>query len=83
MRSFSPFEMFSVVNPGSEARLQEHVFNASETVTGLAHRYYRNWSEWRLIADRNRVVDVRRIEPGARLLIPELPLERGRFESYE
>ncbi len=82
MRSLSPFEIYSTSNPGSDAYLVEHVFDASETITGLAHRYYRNWSLWRLIAERNGIADVRRIEPGTRLLIPEQPLERGRFESY-
>ena len=82
MRSLSPFEIFSVLNPDSDAYLVEHVFDASETITGLADRYYQDWSDWRLIADRNAIADVRGLEPDARLVIPEQLLGRGRFESY-
>ena len=81
MRDISPFEQFSGLSPVEDAYLREHVFNASETITGLAHRYYGDWTLWRIIATRNNIVDVRRIEPGTRLLIPELPPERGSFES--
>jgi nucleoid-associated protein YgaU len=80
MRSISPYERFGEFNPDTDANLKTHVWNASDTVTGLAHRVYEDWRQWRLIADRNRLVDVRQIEPGTILLIPEQPLERGQFE---
>jgi hypothetical protein len=80
-RSVSPYERFGGLRPYSDARLREHVYAAHETVTGLAHRYYGDWRMWRIIAERNQLRDVRRIEAGTRLLIPERPLERGRYES--
>lgn len=77
MRSVSPYERFGQVSPARDAYLALHTFNASETLTGLAQRYYSDWRLWRLIADRNALVDVRRVAPGTELLIPEKPLERG------
>lgn len=80
-RSISPYERLGELSPVSDAYLKEHVYNASETITGLAHRYLNDWRQWRLIATRNQIADVRRIPTGTRLLIPEKPLEAGRFES--
>lgn len=80
-RSISPFERFGGPSPYSEARAREHVFAAFETFTGLAHRYYKDWRLWRTIAERNDIADVRQVEPGTRLLIPDRPLESGRYES--
>lgn len=80
-RSIPPFERFGKFSPQTDANLVEHVFNASETITGIAHRRLGDWRLWRLIADRNGIVDVRQIAPGTRLLIPQKPLQRGRFES--
>ena len=80
MRSISPYERHGQYRPEEDANLQEYVFNDSDTVTGLAHRFYGDWRLWRLIADRNDIVDVRKIPSGTVLLIPERPLERGRFE---
>lgn len=77
MRSVSPYERFGEVSPVADAFLTVHTLDASETITGLAHRYYGDWRLWRLIADRNGIVDARRIAPGTILLIPERPLERG------
>lgn len=81
MRSVSPFERFSEYRPDADAFMAAHVFAAGETLTGLAHRYYGDWRDWRLIADRNAVVDARLIETGTVLLIPARPPERGSFES--
>lgn len=80
-RSISPYERYGEPSPAEEAHLIVHVFNASETISGLAHRYYGDWRLWRRIAERNNIVDVRRIEPGTQLLIPPKPVERGRYES--
>lgn len=80
MRSISPYERFGQLAPVEDGRLRVHVFNASETLTGIAHRFLGDWRLWRLIADRNSIADVRRIEPGTSLLIPQKPLERG-YES--
>ena len=81
MSNLTPYERFGAYRPAEDANLREHVFNGTETISGLAHRYYNDWRLWRLIATRNNIADVRRIEPGTRLVIPERPLERGRYES--
>lgn len=80
-RSISPYERWGGLSPYTDARLREHVYAAHETLTGLARRYYGDWRLWRLIADRSGVADPRAIEPGTRLLVPEKPLQKGRYES--
>lgn len=80
-RSISPYERWGGLSPYSDAFLREHVYAAHETISGLAHRYLGDWRLWRLIADRNRLADVRAIPSGTRLLIPARPLQRGRYES--
>jgi nucleoid-associated protein YgaU len=81
MRSVSPYELYGNLAPATDAYLAEHIVVAGETLTGLAHRYYQDFREWRLIADRNRIADARAIEPGTLLLIPGRPPERGSFAS--
>lgn len=81
MRSVTPYERFGEPSPEPDAHLEEQFFRAGDTISGLAHRAYGDWRLWRLIADRNSIVDPRKIEPGTRLLIPPQPLERGRYES--
>jgi len=81
MRSVTPYERFGEPSPEPDAYLEEIIFRAGDTISGLAHRTYGDWRLWRLIADRNAIVDVRKIEPGTRLLIPPQPLESGRYES--
>jgi nucleoid-associated protein YgaU len=80
MRSISPYEEFGKFTPDEDARLEEYVWTASDTISGLAHRKYGDWKLWRIIADRNKISDVRAIKPGTILLIPERPLEKGIFE---
>lgn len=79
-RSVSPYEEFGRFNPDEDANLIEHAFRDGDTISGLAHRYFGDWRLWRLIAVRNRIEDVRKIPIGKILLIPERPLERGRYE---
>jgi nucleoid-associated protein YgaU len=81
-RSISPYEKFGEINPDTDANAIVHVFDASETITGIAHRYYGDWTLWRLIADRNNISDPRQIEPGTQLVIPSRPLEKGELESF-
>ncbi len=81
-RSISPFERYGAATPVQDAVLIEHSFTAGETISGLAHRYYDDWRLWRVIAERNRIVDARQIAPGTLLLIPEQPLEIGVYESF-
>jgi nucleoid-associated protein YgaU len=80
-RSIPPYERFGEPSPVTATRLRPHLFVAGETVHGLAHRYFEDWRQWRLIADWNGIRDARRIAPGTVLMIPAAPLQTGRFES--
>lgn len=79
-RSVSPYERFGVFRPDEDANLKEVVFRDGDTISGLAHREYGDWRLWRIIAERNKLEDVRQIPIGKILLIPERPLERGSLE---
>jgi nucleoid-associated protein YgaU len=81
MNTLSPYERFGQLRPTTDAGLEEYVFAARDTLSGLAHRKYGDWRMWREIAERNELVDVRQIEPGTKLLIPERSLEMGAYES--
>jgi len=81
MRSITPYERFGQANPDADSLLVEFTFRAMDTLSSLAHRFYQDWRQWRVIADRNNIIDVRTIEPGTVLLIPPRPLEPGRYES--
>lgn len=83
MRSTPPFERFSVYAPFRDAHLAEHVYSDHETLAGIAHRYYGDWRRWTLIAERNDIVDARRIEPGTVLLIPGRTLAVSEEEALE
>lgn len=80
-RSISPYERYGAASPATDAALQIHVWDATDTISLLAHRFYADWRLWRVIADRNKIVDPRRIEIGAQLIVPRRPLETGRYES--
>jgi nucleoid-associated protein YgaU len=80
MRSISPYERFGRFRPDEDANLKQHVFRDGDTISGIAHREYGDWRLWRIIAERNRIEDVRQIPQGKILLIPERPLERGIYE---
>ncbi len=81
MRNLTPYERYGEPNPEPDAHLEEFTFRAGDTISGIAHRFYGDWRLWRVIADRNSIVDVRVIPIGTRLLIPPRPLESGRYES--
>jgi nucleoid-associated protein YgaU len=85
-RSVSPFEQYGTATPASDLALTVYVFNMSDTISGLAYRFYGDWTMWRLIAERNQEAiaagqqigaDVRQIAPGTRLLIPQMPVQTG------
>lgn len=80
-RSISPFERYGVALPDSDASLQIHTFTSTDTISGIADQYFGDWREWRVIAERNKIEDVRQIATGTQLVIPRRPLETGRYES--
>jgi nucleoid-associated protein YgaU len=81
MSSLTPYERHGQPSPDPDARVQEYTFKVTDTISGLAHRFYGDWRLWRLIADRNGIKDVRYIPVGTVLLIPERPMQQGRYES--
>lgn len=81
MRSISPYERFGKAAPAGDAQLRIHTFVVTDTVSGLAEKYLDDWRLWRLIAERNEIGDVRKIEPGTLLIIPRRPPEKGTYES--
>lgn len=81
MYTLTPYERFGSAAPEPDAYLEERTFRAGDTLSGIAHQAYGDWRKWRVIADRNSIVDVRAIAPGTRILIPPAPLESGRYES--
>ena len=80
MRSISPYERFGEFRPDEDANLKQHIFRDGDTITGIAHREYGDWRLWRIIAERNKIEDVRQIPSGKILLVPERPLEKGIYE---
>ena len=80
-RSISPYERYGVAAPDADAALRRHVWNATDTLSGLADKYLGDWREWRRIARRNQIADPRRIETGTLLIIPQRSLDKGAYES--
>lgn len=82
-RYTTPFENHGIATPGTDAALRVHVWTGPDTISNLADKYLGDWMLWRLIAShpKNAIEDVRKIAPGTVLVIPERPLEKGRYES--
>ena len=80
-RSISPFERYGAARPIEDAVLQTHVYIVTDKLSALANTYLGDWRLWRLIAEKNNITDARQIEIGQLLIIPQLPLKTGRYES--
>jgi hypothetical protein len=63
-------EQFKQLNPTSPDRTHSHVIQSSDTLAGIAARFYQRSGEWRSIAAANGIADPRRLTPGAFLTIP-------------
>lgn len=61
----------------SPDRTHGHVLRRDETLAKLALTQYGKSSEWRRIADANRIGDPRRLQPGKRLVLPSIPVSGG------
>lgn len=48
-----------------------HVVRQGDSLSSIAAEVYRNATQWRLIAEANRIDNVRRLMPGMRLTIPK------------
>jgi nucleoid-associated protein YgaU len=59
-------------NPTSGGASSERIWTAAEgdTLALIAHREYGDATQWRRIADANRLSDVRRLAPGTTLVVP-------------
>lgn len=79
-RSVSPYEKYGAANPFTDASLRIHSFSATDSLSGLAYKYYGDWELWRVIAERNKIRDPRQVEIGTQLIIPQLPLKKGEYE---
>jgi nucleoid-associated protein YgaU len=51
---------------------KQHIVRRGETLSGIAHREYKDASLWRKIAQRNNLLNPRHIRPGMTLAIPPL-----------
>jgi len=80
-RSISAYERYGVFVPQADPRLRVHIFNGSETLSGLAHWVYGDWRLWKRLANHNGIRDVRQIAAGTRLFIPPRPVQKGRYGS--
>jgi nucleoid-associated protein YgaU len=54
-----------------------HTLITGDTLDRIAARYYRDPTRWRLIAERNGIVDPLALPIGSPIYIPDLPV-RGR-----
>lgn len=63
-------EQLKQLGLSSPDRTHSHVVEGRDTLSSIAHRYYRNAGEWRIIADENGIDDPRRINTGKFLKIP-------------
>lgn len=80
-RSISPFERYGQARPVEDAALQIHVFIVTDTLSNLSQQYLGDWRLWRVIAERNNIIDPRQIEAGTQLIIPRIPKAKGNYES--
>lgn len=65
-------EQLEQLNLSSPDRTHGHVIQQGETLSAIAHRYYRRPGAWRPVADENDIDDPRRIDPGTFLSIPPI-----------
>ncbi|MHB8928943.1 MAG: CIS tube protein, partial [Bacillota bacterium] len=78
IREYKPIRV-QLRDPRRESpdRTKLRALRQGETLSALAHEEYGNAGQWRLIAERNRIDDPRRVAPGTLLEIPPLPKSSG------
>ena len=78
MREYFPLrDQLRDLKLASPDRTHGHVLRRDETLARLAVTQYGKSSEWRRIADANRIGDPRRLQPGKRLVLPSIPVSGG------
>jgi nucleoid-associated protein YgaU len=65
-------EQLKQLNLSSPDRTHAHVTAQTDTLAGIAYRYYQRPADWRPIADRNAIDDPRRLGVGRVLEVPRL-----------
>ncbi len=81
LRQFEDESRAPLQNPTSGTRKRDrlHEVKPGETLDRIAYQAYGDSTVWRLIADRNRILDPLRLRPGTRLILPEREaVARGR-----
>lgn len=56
----------------TDPELTTHVVTRGDTLSRIAAQAYRDPARWRIIAEANQIDDPRRLEIGARLIIPKI-----------
>jgi hypothetical protein len=74
LREWRPLEeQLTQLNLMSPDRSHRHRLASSDTLSGLAARYYGRPADWRSIATGNAIEDPRRLTPGGGVTIPAIP----------
>ncbi|HEY6327868.1 MAG TPA: LysM peptidoglycan-binding domain-containing protein [Blastocatellia bacterium] len=81
-QNVSPFQQYGIALTAGPGANRVFVFRQGDTLSGLASKFYRDWTQWRLIANANNVLDPRQVEPGTVLMIPPLPLQMGTGDVF-
>lgn len=73
LTQFAEEASYPLQNPTSGTRKREriHRVQPGETLDRIAYTAYGDSTQWRVIANRNRVMDPLRLPPGMRLILPE------------
>ncbi|MCK9485696.1 MAG: LysM peptidoglycan-binding domain-containing protein [Dehalococcoidia bacterium] len=56
---------------GTRSRDRMHLVKPGETLDRIAYGAYGDSTTWRVIAERNKITDPLRLQPGTRLILPE------------
>ena len=57
---------------GGEGGEREWVVSTGDTLAWIAYKMYGDSTQWRRIAEFNRLLNVRRLAPGTKLVIPNV-----------
>ena len=73
LKQFEDEARYPLQNPTSGTRKRDrmHQVLPGETLDRIAYAAYGDPTQWRVIAERNKVMDPLRLRPGTRLILPE------------